>query len=88
MIRPAVLWFALLITAPAGFRYLDNEVDITVVLARFLLAVPLAAVLLAAFRFVTAGYGTTEEPSTPVTPTPDHDPASASPPAGKGISAQ
>jgi hypothetical protein len=50
MIRPSVLWFALLISAPAVYRYVIDEVDITVVLLRFLIAVPIAAVLLAASR--------------------------------------
>jgi hypothetical protein len=30
-----------------------------------------AALLLAGLRFVTAGYGRTEEPASPVQPTPD-----------------
>jgi hypothetical protein len=71
MIRPSVLLFALLISAPALYRYVLDQVDITEVLVRFLIAVPIAAVLLAAFRFVTAGYGRTEEPATPVRPAPD-----------------
>ena len=73
MIRPSVLWFALLISAPALYRYVFDEVDITAVLIRFLIAVPIAAVLLAAFRFVTAGYGKKdgEQPGAPVTPAPD-----------------
>jgi hypothetical protein len=70
MIRPSVLWFALAISAPALYRYVLNEVDITAVLARFLIAVPIAALLLAGLRFVTAGYGRKEEPGTPVTPEP------------------
>jgi hypothetical protein len=70
MIRPSVLWFALLITAPALYRYVFDEVDITAVLLRFLIAVPIAAVLLAGLRFVTGGYGDKAEPATPVTPTP------------------
>ncbi|AGL21230.1 hypothetical protein [Actinoplanes sp. N902-109] len=71
MIRPSVLLFALLITAPALYRYVLDEIDIGQVLIRFLIAVPVAAVLLAGLRFVTAGYGRTEEPGTRVTPTPD-----------------
>jgi hypothetical protein len=71
MIRPSVLLFALLITAPALYRFVLDEVDITEVLLRFLIAVPIAAILLAGLRFVTAGYGTTEEPATSVTPLPD-----------------
>jgi hypothetical protein len=75
MIRPSVLWFALLMSAPALYRYVLDEVDITEVLIRFLIAVPIAAVLLAGLRFITAGYGKkdAEEPGTPVTPSPDVD---------------
>jgi hypothetical protein len=72
VIRPSVLLFALLISAPALYRYAVDQLDITAVLIRFLIAVPVAAILLAALRFVTAGYGkTTEEPAaTMVTPSP------------------
>ncbi|GAA2550330.1 hypothetical protein GCM10010435_20430 [Winogradskya consettensis] len=78
MIRPSVLAFALLISAPALYRYVLNEVDIGEVLLRFLIAVPIAAILLAGLRFVTAGYGRTEEPGTRVTPTPGPSSASES----------
>ncbi len=71
MIRPSVLLFALLMSAPAVYRYVLDEIDLTEVLIRFLIAVPIAAILLAGLRFVTAGYGRPEEPGTPVTPTPD-----------------
>lgn len=74
MIRPSVLLFALLMSAPALYRYVTDEVDISQVLIRFLIAVPIAAVLLAALRFITAGYGRTEEPGTPTTPTPGAPP--------------
>jgi hypothetical protein len=74
VIRPSVLVFALLITAPALYRYVLDEVDIGQVLIRFLIAVPVAAILLAGLRFVTAGYGRKPEPGTPVTPTPDNSP--------------
>lgn len=77
MIRPSVLWFALLISAPALYRYVLDEIDITEVLVRFLIAVPIAAILLAGLRFITAGYGRKEEPATPVTPTPDPPPPSS-----------
>jgi hypothetical protein len=72
MIRPAVLLFALLISAPALYRYVVDQLDITALLIRFLIAVPVAAILLAALRFVTAGYGRTEEEpaATVVTPSP------------------
>jgi hypothetical protein len=75
MIRPSVLWFALLMSAPALYRYVFDEIDITEVLVRFLIAVPIAAILLAGLRFVTAGYGKRqeEEPATSVTPAPDVD---------------
>jgi hypothetical protein len=68
VIRPSVLLFALLMSAPAVYRYVTDEVDLSQVLIRFLIAVPIAAVLLAGFRFVTAGYGRTEEPGTPTEP--------------------
>ena len=77
MIRPSVLLFALLISAPALYRYVLDEIDVTEVLVRFLIAVPIAAVLLAGLRFITAGYGRTEEPGTPVRPTPDNGPPGA-----------
>jgi hypothetical protein len=70
MIRPSVLLFALLISAPALYRYVLDQVDITQVLIRFIIAVPIAALLLAGLRFVTAGYGRKNEPATPVTPSP------------------
>jgi hypothetical protein len=70
VIRPSVLLFALLMSAPAVYRYVTDEIDISQVLVRYLIAVPIAAVLLAALRFVTAGYGKTEEPGTPAQPTP------------------
>jgi len=74
MIRWSVLLFALLISAPALYRFVLDEIDLTAVLVRFLIAVPIAAVLLAGLRFVTAGYGKTDEPATPVTPTPGGEP--------------
>ena len=70
MIRWSVLLFALLISAPAVYRYVLEEIDLTEVLVRFLIAVPIAAILLAGLRFVTAGYGEKEEPATPVVPEP------------------
>jgi hypothetical protein len=80
MIRPSVLWFALAMSAPALYRYVLDEVDITAVLVRFLIAVPIAALLLAGLRFVTAGYGRKDEPASPVTPKP-HDPKDADQPS-------
>ena len=74
LIRPSVLLFAVVITVPALYRYVLGELDIGSVLMRYLIAVPIAAILLAGLRFVTAGYGNSgEEPSVPVTPKPDHE---------------
>lgn len=70
MIRPSVLLFALVISAPALYRYVLDQIDIGAVLLRFLIAVPIAAVLLAGYRFVTAGYGVKPAPAKPVTPEP------------------
>lgn len=69
-IRPSVLLFALIITGPAIYRNVVGELDVTSLLTRFLIAVPIAAVLLAVLRFVTAGYGKPPEPAVPVTPEP------------------
>jgi hypothetical protein len=72
VIRPSVLLFALVISAPALYRYVLDQLDLTEVLIRFIVAVPIAALLLAALRFVTAGYGRRDDESdgTAVTPTP------------------
>jgi hypothetical protein len=71
MIRWSVLLFALIMSAPALYRFVLDEIDLTEMLLRFLIAVPIAAILLAGLLFVTAGYGRSDEPSTKVTPTPD-----------------
>jgi hypothetical protein len=72
MIRPSVLLFALLMSAPAWYRLLGDEVDLIQVLIRFLVAVPIAAVLLAGLRFVVAGYRKVDEepPGTAMVPEP------------------
>jgi hypothetical protein len=79
LIRPSVLLFALLMTAPAIYRFVMDELDITELLTRYLIAVPIAAVLMAGLRFVTSGYGE-KEPAVPATPTPV-DPESPGQPA-------
>jgi hypothetical protein len=83
MIRPSVLLFALLMSAPAVYRFVLDQLDATELLIRFIVAVPVAAILLAALRFVTAGYGKTEEwpAATAVTPTPMTGTEGASEPA-------
>jgi hypothetical protein len=79
VIRPSVLLFAFVLSAPALYRYVLDQLDITEVLIRFIIAVPIAALLLAGLRFVTAGYGPAkdeeraegeDQPATVVTPTP------------------
>ncbi|MEU4213879.1 hypothetical protein [Actinoplanes sp. NPDC026623] len=79
MIRPSVLLFALLMSAPAVYRYVVDELDLSQVLIRFLIAVPIAAVLLAGLRFVTAGYGRTEEQGTSANSTPAEPEAGSAP---------
>lgn len=79
MIRWSVLLFALLMSAPALYRYVLDEIDLTEVLVRFVIAVPVAAILLAGLRYVTSGYGRDEEPGTPAPG--DGTPAEADPPA-------
>jgi hypothetical protein len=78
LIRPSVLLFAMIITLPALYRFAAGQLDLVDTLARFLIAVPVAAVLLAGLRFVTASYGKDEEQAVPVTPTP-MEPSSARP---------
>ncbi|MBG0566880.1 hypothetical protein [Actinoplanes aureus] len=70
MIRPSVLLFALLMSAPAWYRLVLDEIDIFQVLIRFLVAVPIAAVLLAGLRFILSGYRSSAEPATSVKPEP------------------
>ncbi|MEV6629826.1 hypothetical protein AB0M54_03620 [Actinoplanes sp. NPDC051470] len=79
MIRWSVLLFALLMSAPAVYRFVLDEIDVTEMLVRFLIAVPIAALLLAGLRFLTSGYGRTDEPATPVTPSPAPDPGEKQP---------
>ncbi|GGJ82249.1 hypothetical protein GCM10010123_09950 [Pilimelia anulata] len=65
MIRPATLIIALAISAPAFYRVLvTGDLTIEDALIRFLIAVPIAIVMLAILRFITAGYGrrATEHP--------------------------
>jgi hypothetical protein len=81
MIRWSVLLLALLMSAPAVYRYVLDDIDLTQMLVRFLIAVPVAAVLLAGLRFITAGYGKTDEPATPVTPAPGGEPEAPDRPA-------
>lgn len=71
MIRWSVLLFAVLMSAPALYRFVLDEINLTEVLVRFLIAVPVAAILLAGLRFLTAGYGRTDEPVAPVKPPGD-----------------
>lgn len=74
MIRWSVLLFALVMSLPALYRFVLDEINLTEMLVRFLIAVPIAAILLAGLRFVTAGYGRVDEPGIPVTPTPADPP--------------
>jgi hypothetical protein len=80
MIRPSVLLFALLMSAPALYRLAVDQLDIVQVLIRFLIAVPIAAVLLAGLRFIMAGYQKHPSDGAPVTPEPI-DPSTPEKPA-------
>lgn len=58
MIRPSVLLLATMMASPALYRALVAEqLPLQSALARFLLAVPAAALMIGALRFITAGYG-------------------------------
>jgi hypothetical protein len=64
VIRPSVLLLALGMSAPATYQYVTDESDITTALTRFVIAVPVAAIMLAFLRMITANYGekTVEKP--------------------------
>ncbi len=57
MLRPSVLGLAVLLSLPALWAaFAAGSLDITTALTRFLIAVPVAALMLALLRKVTAGY--------------------------------
>lgn len=71
LIRPSALWFAAILSLPAFFQSLVLQtLDVTDALIRFLVAVPVAALLLAGFRFVTLGYGQPDPVPATVTEAP------------------
>ena len=58
-----MLLLALVMSSPALYRYfVAQDLDITETLGRYLIAVPIAAVMVAVFRMVVAGYGRTSPP--------------------------
>jgi membrane protein implicated in regulation of membrane protease activity len=57
MLRPSVLGLAILLSTPALWSaFAAGSMGITTALIRFLIAVPVAALMLALLRMVTAGY--------------------------------
>jgi membrane protein implicated in regulation of membrane protease activity len=57
MLRPSVLGLAILLSSPALWSaFAAGSMEITAALIRFLIAVPVAALMLALLRMVTAGY--------------------------------
>jgi hypothetical protein len=57
LIRPAVIGLATLMAAPALWRgFVTQTLDAQSALARFLIAVPIAAIMLAALRTITESY--------------------------------
>ncbi len=58
MFRPSVLLLAIVLSAPAMWSgFVSQTMGATEALVRFLIAIPVAAVMLALLRAVTAGYG-------------------------------
>jgi hypothetical protein len=56
--RPSVLWVAMLLSAPAMWSgFVTQTMGATEALVRFLIAIPVAALMLALLRTVTANYG-------------------------------
>jgi hypothetical protein len=57
MLRPSVLGLAILLSTPALWSaFAAGSMGITAALIRFLIAVPVAALMLTLLRMVTAGY--------------------------------
>jgi hypothetical protein len=57
MLRPAVLGLAVLLSTPALWAaFAAGTMGITTALTRFLIAVPVAALMLTLLQMVTAGY--------------------------------
>ena len=57
MLRPSVLGLAVLLSAPALWAaFAAGTMGVTTALARFLIAVPVAALMLSLLRMVTASY--------------------------------
>jgi hypothetical protein len=57
LIRPSALGLAALMAAPALYQgFVAQTLDVQMALARFLIAVPVAALMLAGLRFLTASY--------------------------------
>jgi hypothetical protein len=58
VIRPATLLLAAVMASPALYRaFVTQELPVESALARFLMAVAAAALMVGALRFITAGYG-------------------------------
>jgi len=67
LIRPAALLLALVMASPALYQaFVTETMSVQAALTRFLLAVPVAALMLAALRFVVKGYGTPEPARIPL----------------------
>jgi hypothetical protein len=57
MLRPSVLGLAVLLSTPALWAaFVTGSMGITTALIRFLIAVPVAALMVTLLRMVTAGY--------------------------------
>ncbi|HEX5741838.1 MAG TPA: hypothetical protein VFY17_09845 [Pilimelia sp.] len=66
MIRPATLWIALAISAPAFYQMVTRQLTVEDALLRFVLAVPVAMIMIMLLRFLTAGYGKRAAPAHPL----------------------
>ncbi|GGK18014.1 hypothetical protein GCM10010124_08210 [Pilimelia terevasa] len=80
MIRPATLWIALAISLPAFYQVLvTQQLEIEDAIIRFLIAVPVAMLMLWILRFITAGYGRRKDREHPLRRRDDE--SDGSPPA-------
>ncbi len=78
MFKPSVLVVALLLSSTALWSaFVTGSLSVTAALVRFLIAVPVAAVMVCGFKAVVAGYANRQDPSAPPAPAAGDESGSA-----------
>jgi hypothetical protein len=82
MIRPSVLLLATLMASPSLYlAFVTRQLPIETAMARFLLAVGAAAVMVTGLRYITANYGERRELQMPLRRSSDQTVEGGRPPA-------